>query len=138
MWILYCWCMICAHPPSSILCYVVITGRSLSSACCFVFRLCFGPIAELLCGCAAVVFTAEVGEVILILSNDRGFGDVMAVALAQGVGELLARRPELRGALTELWLHHTTIGDGGLGSPGAGGTALASVLISCTLFPNSP
>ena len=72
----------------------------------------------------------EVGEVVLNLSNDRGFGDAMAVALAQGVGELLARRPELRGALTELWLHHTVVGDNGLGSAGAGGTAMASLLLS--------
>ena len=69
----------------------------------------------------------ELGEVVLNMSNNNAFGDQEALALAQGLAELLGRRPQLRGAFTELWLHHTSVGASG---GGVGGTALASFLIA--------
>lgn len=69
----------------------------------------------------------DLGEVILNMSNNSRFGDEEAVALAAGMAEMLGRRPQLRGAMTELWLHHTSVGCSG---NGVGAAALASILMS--------
>jgi hypothetical protein len=67
----------------------------------------------------------DLGEVILNMSNNDSLGDGEVLALAAGIAETLQRRPQLRGALTELWLHHTSVGSSG---DGTGATALAAIL----------
>jgi hypothetical protein len=69
----------------------------------------------------------DLGEVVLNMSNNDSFGDDEVLALAAGIAETLERRPQLRGALTELWLHHTSVGNS---RNVAGGTALAAILIA--------
>ena len=69
----------------------------------------------------------DLGEVVLNMSNNDGFGDAEVLALAAGIAEMLKRRPQLRGAMAELWLHHTSVGCSG---NGVGATALASILIA--------
>ena len=69
----------------------------------------------------------DLGEVVLNMSNNDGFGDAEVLALAAGIAEMLERRPQLRGAMAELWLHHTSVGCSG---NGVGATALASILIA--------